>query len=234
MKKIIASILILFAVTANASNPASEDYVNNLIQQVQTQINNLSTQINTLSSQVSSLSSSSSSYTVGQFLNGGIVFYVDPNPTSSGHHGLIVAINEQSSSTPWATVSTTTNATADAIYAGATNTSTIISTLGSSAALAANFCATYTVGGVAPGTWYLPSATEITLMLLNRPMISQQSVLHGGSSMPTGNSSGSSTYWSSTESTSTPANALAVLLGFGQGGTSKTTSNNLVRCIRYF
>jgi hypothetical protein len=62
---------------------------------------------------------------IGQSYQGGIIFFVDVG----GQHGLIAAKTDQSSGIPWYNGTYfTTNARADGLYAGTSNTNLIIST----------------------------------------------------------------------------------------------------------
>jgi len=112
-----------------------------------------------------------------------------------GQHGLIAAIEDQSSGIRWYGGShTNTRARADGIGAGLINTAIIIANQGpvDGNAFAATVCNEYsvTVDGVTYGDWYLPSKYELNLLYLERATV-------GGFSYDF--------YWSSTENGSASA-----------------------------
>lgn len=135
----------------------------------------------------------------GELYQGGLVFQVD----ESGQHGLIAALKDATDDgLAWrngASGNKTTNARADGIYAGDANTRLIVAAQtmdnqkGQFAALAAM---TFQVAedGLSPctenaacyGSWYLPSAYELTLLYKNL-------VVTGLLALP------NEAYWSSTE-----------------------------------
>jgi len=134
-------------------------------------------------------------YSVGDFAQGGIVFWVD----ETGQHGLVAAKVDQNggSSIQWYNGSNTdTEAHGDGVYAGEMNTMLIIANQGSNSNdYAAGVCANYTVteSGVTYGDWYLPSKEELDLMYQNMATIDATAGANGGSSFA------SVDYWSSTE-----------------------------------
>lgn len=171
---------------------------------------------------------------VGEHYHGGLVFQVD----ESGQHGLIAALKDASDEgLAWrngAAGNKTTNARADGIDAGETNTRLIVAAQtidnqkGQFAALAAM---TFKVAsdGLTPcadddtpcyGNWYLPSAHELKLM--------HQALYQSGlASFEAGS------YWSSTESSVTTA----FLLDFSTGKlvkSLKSTPSGRVRPISRF
>jgi hypothetical protein len=161
---------------------------------------------------VISSTSSVSNYSIGDSIQGGIIFWLD----NTGQHGLIAATTDQSTESKWFNNSyTTTNATRDGIGAGMFNTERIISNQGPGN-YAAELCANYKGGGY--GDWYLPSQYELNLLY-------QQNSIVGG--LNTGG------YWSSNEST----NNQAWMQAFGYYGYKSTlnkASNARVRAIRAF
>ena len=123
---------------------------------------------------------------IGDFAQGGIVFWVD----ETGQHGLICAPSDQSA-TQWYNGSyTVTNAVRDGIGAGEFNTERIIANQGPGN-YAAQFCANYQGGNY--GDWYLPSQKELDLMYQNSATINATAGANGGSGFA------SDYYWSSTE-----------------------------------
>ena len=115
-------------------------------------------------------STSTCGLSIGDTVQGGIIFYLDP----SGCHGLVCALTDQSSGIRWFAGSYgDTQAKGDGIYAGKTNTSIIIASqvaIGDDGSTyAARMCneLQITLGGVTYGDWYLPSKFELNEMYLN-------------------------------------------------------------------
>ncbi len=134
-------------------------------------------------------------YSVGDFAQGGVVFWVD----ETGQHGLACAIEDQDggSSIQWYNgSSTTTSAVGDGVYAGEMNTLLIIANQGATLTnYAAGLCANYSVSqnGVTYGDWYLPSKYELMIMNNHSAAINSAAGDNGGSNLAIG------WYWSSTE-----------------------------------
>ncbi|GGE45278.1 hypothetical protein GCM10010832_26510 [Psychroflexus planctonicus] len=139
---------------------------------------------------------------VGDFRDGGVVFYVATTPTDLNGDGildvgLICAIVDQSAAVQWFNgVHTTTGATATDIGVGKTNTTAIISNQGTGT-YAASICNDYAVSidGTTYSDWFLPSKDELDLMNQNKITINNTSVENGG------NSFASEFHWSSSENT---------------------------------
>ena len=136
------------------------------------------------------------SYAIGDFAHGGIVFWVD----ETGQHGLVCAKSDQSTGIRWyAGTHGNTRARGDGIYAGAANTSIIISSqvaIGDDGSpYAAQMCndLQITEGGTTYGDWYLPSKYELNLMYTNKATIDVTAVANGGGGFA------ADWYWSSTE-----------------------------------
>jgi len=136
------------------------------------------------------------SYSIGDFAQGGIVFWVD----ETGQHGLVCAKNDQDggSGVRWY-AGTYGKAKGDGPFSGETNTSIIISAqvaIGDDGSTyAARICneLQITEGGKTYGDWYLPSKEELNLMWENIITINNAATANGGSSfLP-------EIYWSSTE-----------------------------------
>ena len=169
-------------------------------------------------------------YQIGDFAQGGIVFWVD----ETGEHGLVCAKEDQSSGIRWyAGTYGVTRATGNAPLAGELNTSIIIS---SQVAIgddgndyAAQICNDLYIaeGGKVYGDWYLPSTDELTLMYQNKTIINSTAQANGGSSLNT-----SGYYWSSTEYSSQAAYRINFLWGIS----SYEDKNNTyyVRAVRAF
>ena len=134
-------------------------------------------------------------YTVGQFAQGGIIFWVD----ESGQHGLVCTKEDQSSGLRWyAGTYGNTQAKGLGPLAGKANTTIIISAqvaIGDDGnTYAARICneLQITEGGITYGDWYLPSLGELDLIYQNRTIISSTAVANGGNGF-------SDDYWSSNE-----------------------------------
>lgn len=169
------------------------------------------------------------SYSVGDFAQGGVVFWVD----ETGQHGLVASIENQSAGVKWRGGATnyTVMARGNGIYAGKINTSIII---GAHAAKddvdvhAAFLCNSY--NGNDFGDWYLPSIRELELLYENQAIVNSVSVANGGEEII------NSPYWSSTEGTATPS-LHAQLINFYDGQLwelNKSHSDYRVRAIRAF
>jgi hypothetical protein len=168
---------------------------------------------------------------VGDFYEGGVVFYVAPTPTDLNgdgdlNFGLVCAIEDQALIS-WNNGSNiTTGATADDIGTGATNTNTIINVQGATETdYAAGIAAAYDGGGF--DDWFLPSVDELILMYQNRSVINSTSNSNGGNSFST-----NFPYWSSTEFSSTSSRN--VFFAIFSNGISSKNSSFLVRAIRAF
>jgi hypothetical protein len=133
---------------------------------------------------------------IGDFAQGGIVFWVD----ETGQHGLVAAKEDHINPVRWrAGTNGNTQAKGDGLYAGKANTSIIIAAqvyIGDDGDLyAARICNELQVaeGGTTYGDWYLPSKKELDLMYQNRATINATAWANGGSDFL------STIYWSSTE-----------------------------------
>ena len=153
---------------------------------------------------------------VGDFRGGGVVFWVDP---SDNRHGLIAAIEDQSSGIRWHNGSyVTTGATGIAVYTGSANTDAIIAAQGATeTSYAAGLARAYTGGGYAD--WFLPSKDELYQLYVNSAAIG------GGFTDIFG-------YWSSTESDSDNAWRQDFSIG-AQGNDIKANADG-VRAVRAF
>jgi len=140
--------------------------------------------------------SGSTTYSVGDFAQGGIVFWVD----ETGQHGLVAAKEDQSTGVRWyAGTYGNTQAKGDGPFSGEANTSIIIAAqvaIGDDGSTyAARICneLQVTEGGKTYGDWYLPSKEELNLMYQNKATIDATAGVNGGSGFA------SAIYWSSTE-----------------------------------
>lgn len=136
-------------------------------------------------------------YTVGDFAQGGIVFWVD----QTGQHGLVAAKEDQSTGVRWyAGTNGNTQAKGDGPFAGKANTPIIIAAhvaIGDDGGTyAARICneLQVTEGGKTYGDWYLPSNEELNLMYQNKSVIDSAASANGGSAFA------GTFYWNSTES----------------------------------
>ena len=170
-------------------------------------------------------------YNVGDFVQGGIVFWVDV----SRQHGLVVAKTDQSTGIRWHAGSQgyTRASGVYGPYVGRTNTSIIIAAhiaLGDDGQpYAASICNELLVieGEQYYGDWYLPSVGDLTTISANFNTINAAIVANGGSAIA------NARYWSSTDAAST----IATFYGFGNGnsmGGDYKTSTNRVRAVRAF
>ncbi|PIF02252.1 MAG: hypothetical protein CR996_00745 [Draconibacterium sp.] len=137
------------------------------------------------------------SYSVGDFAQGGIVFWVD----ETGQHGLVAAKEDQSTGVRWYAGSYgKTQAKGDGPFAGEANTSIIIAVQAAigddGGTYAARICneLQITVGDKTYGDWYLPSKEELNLMYQNKATIDATAGVNGGSSFAIG-----PYYWCSSE-----------------------------------
>ena len=161
-------------------------------------------------------SQSSPSYAIGQSLYGGIIFWLD----STGQHGLISSVADQSASTTWSNGSfINTQAVRSGIYAGYFNTNKINNE--QRTGTYASVIASQFEGGNF-GDWYLPSKGELNVMYQMRAIIPALS----------------GSYWSSTEQVVTNGSisdqAWSQAMSDGTQNTSPKTSSLRVRAIRSF
>jgi hypothetical protein len=243
MKKLTSLGLLLnftLIFSAHAANPISQAYVDQQIQNVQAQITTVQAQV------AASSGGSSSSLSIGQLYQGGVIFWLDP---TSSQHGLAAAITDLTSGAGvnWDTdcvigmygsvTCTATSAFGDAAYAGISNTQKMRSTTGVSSP-AASACVNYSYGGYSD--WYLPSSSELILLLANKMTINMTSLnTAGGSALAdaAGDNHNSSTttttsYWSSTETTN--PNGAYTSTSSGSFSNLPKNSSAAVRCIRKF
>ena len=167
---------------------------------------------------------------VGDFYGGGVVFYIfesgDTGYIAGETHGLIAAVEDQSSGIQWYNGSyVTTGATGTAVGTGADNTTTIISVQGATeTSYAAGLARAYTGGGYTD--WFLPSKDELNKMYTNRATINTTAASNSGSDFSNWY------YWSSTEFGTNHA-WLQYFDNGNQGGANKSYTNS-VRAVRAF
>ena len=164
---------------------------------------------------------------VGDFRDGGVVFWVDPTDNA---HGLVCAIEDQSTGIQWYNGSyIATGATGTAIGTGLANTDAIIAAQGAiEINYAAGLARAYTGGGYTD--WFLPSLDELYEMYLNRATINATAIANGGTTFST--TSSSYYYWSSSEIYSEMARRYSFRLG--ESDHEWKDRPNYVRAIRAF
>lgn len=146
--------------------------------------------IEDLETRIAALESSPPVPGIGDYLHGGVVFWIDPTDNS---HGLVCAIQDQSSGIQWYNgTALVTSATGIIIGTGSINTDAIIAAQGTlETNYAAGLARAYPAGGYYD--WFLPSKDELYLMYMNRAAINATSISNGGDAFSSG------LYWSSTE-----------------------------------
>ncbi|WNH09174.1 beta strand repeat-containing protein [Thalassobellus suaedae] len=159
---------------------------------------------------------------IGDFVGGGVVFWVDPVDNS---RGLVCSIEDQSAGIQWYNGSyLTTGATGTAVETGASNTDAIIAVQGATETnYAAGLARAYTGGGFTD--WYLPSKDELYQMGLNRGIINSIASTNGGVNF----GGGSRSYWSSTE---TGSNAWVLFFGNLHQTFLSKNETKMVRAVR--
>lgn len=228
MNKITGTLIVLASmatVSAYAANPASTDYVDKKVRTLEATDNSLQAQINTIGS------GGASGHYVGEFSQGGVIYWLDPTSTSHNTHGLIADIADKGSF-QWSVANTSTGATLNGAYQGQNigtfNTAKILATPGTTYP-AASACATSASQGYSD--WYLPSIMELALMFDEQMTIRQTAIANGGSAFADINSGIS--YWSSTEGNAVNA---AWVFNFNLDSQLTNAKSNVlsVRCVRAF
>ena len=129
---------------------------------------------------------------LGDFHEGGVVFYVD----ESGF-GLIASVTDLGVA-DWATLyAVVPDAYNEAIGGGEDNTNNAINHMGSTGAYAVHL--TYNATDRGQSDWYLPSKDELWELMLNKEIVDESSLLNGGEPLVSG-----AFYWSSTQTISDP------------------------------
>ncbi len=130
---------------------------------------------------------------IGDFRDGGVVFWVDPADNTKG---LVIELNDLSTSAPWGCGGTLiAGADGTAIGTGAQNTIDIEAGC-STAGTAADLCSNSTNGGYTD--WFLPSKDEWMEVYKNIQIINTAFLSNGGANISTPS-------WSSTENDSSTA-----------------------------
>ena len=168
-------------------------------------------------------------YSVGDFAQGGIVYWVD----ETGQHGLVCTKEDQSTGVRWfAGTHGDTRSKGDGLFSGEANTVIIIAAHAAigddGGTYAARMCneLQITEGGKTYGDWYLPSWQELNLMEQNKSIINTTATANGGVDFATDR------YWSSTER----VNLSAWYKDFSNGGQGFNNKNltYFVRAVRAF
>ena len=164
---------------------------------------------------------------VGDYAEGGVVFWVDPSDSTKG---LVCAISDQSSAVSWNGGNPTfpSNATNTAVGAGSSNSDQIISAFGLdgndyAARLAYNF------SGGGYNDWFLPSRDELLEIYSNKSTINSSCISNGGDSL-----SENDWYWSSSVSSTDQSLVWGVDMANGAQQEGDRTGNNVVRVIRSY
>jgi hypothetical protein len=157
-------------------------------------------------------------YTIGQAALGGKIAYITGGG-SSGTSGLVAAVSDLAGLPTWGCQGTSISG-ADGYAIGTGNQNTIDIMAGcATAGIAARLCGDLTEGGYSD--WYLPSANELMALYTNRVAIGNFKT------------SGQTTYWSSTEQSSTHAETVDFEFTPGPWGLNKSAGRS-VRAVRSF
>jgi hypothetical protein len=168
-------------------------------------------------------------YKIGDFAQGGIVFWVD----TTGQRGLVCTKVNQSGSIKWfGGTFGVTQAKGNGVYAGKANNLIIIAThsvIGDDGILyAARLCneLEITENNTIYGDWYLPSKFELNLMYASKSAINATAAANGGENFV------EDVYWSSVEDSN--ERAWVFNLSNGQEDTVFKGIPNNLRAIRSF
>jgi len=154
---------------------------------------------------------------IGDFFEGGIVFYLDGNGG-----GMVCDITDLSIGAEWGCYGTYTWANGTAMGTGAQNTIDIDTTC-TTPGIAADICANFSIWGYTD--WFLPSKDELNEMYQNKETINDVAVALGGTVFGT-------IYWTSSEYDQN-ISWYQYFTDGGQDSTSKTSTFR-VRAIRAF
>jgi hypothetical protein len=165
---------------------------------------------------------------IGDYRDGGVVFYVAPTPTDLNgdgtlDQGLVCALVDQSQAEWGCDGTSISGADGNGIGTGADNTSDILADC-SQTGIAAELCDNYTGGGYSD--WFLPSKDELDEMYQNIATIEATAGANGGSGFA------SAYYWSSTELYFNYA--WHQYFGSGYQGRNYKYDTNRVRAVRAF
>jgi hypothetical protein len=174
-----------------------------------------------------SLSGGGSMFThyVGEVWGGGVVYHVYRG-ADGNEHGLIVALTDQSTGTPWSNLTTTLIGTpAQSSWNGLANSNAIVAQAGHTSS-AAKLCLDLVSGGFTD--WYLPSRDELNLLYNAQFNVNKSlSITSGAAELTrTGNS------WSSSENSA--SSALNIYFNAGDGNGINKNNSCYVRAVRAF
>jgi hypothetical protein len=159
---------------------------------------------------------------IGEQYGGGVIFHLYKD-NQGVEHGLILALNNQSSSQSWSNVIQEIGANAQSSWNGATNSNAIVSQSGHTNS-AAKLCIDLVSGG--QNDWYMPSIQELSLLWNNYFTVASSLTQITGAQLL------STYYWSSSEYCAD----YGWYIDFTNGNTDynyKTNATN-VRAIRAF
>lgn len=176
-------------------------------------------------------------YNLGQYAEGGVIFFLTPDMG----HGLVAAVTDQDggSGMAWGNDLRFVSSCLDGMFqgeeykttSGSLNTDEIIAVYGSEAP-AATACRSYSVdvGGITFDDWYLPSLTELRIMLKRKALINATALENGGTTFEVAD------YWSSLENLNSAETALSISFDPENPGTNtrEKTAICRVRAIRSF
>lgn len=162
---------------------------------------------------------------IGDYRDGGIVFWVDPiDPT----HGLVV-MSYDLGSFSWGCNGTQLNVTDTTIGSGAQNTTNILANC-SQSGTAAEACNNLSLNGYSD--WFLPSKNEAEQIFLHKTLINSTAITNGGTALhEVVSNSNTFDYWTSSEVDLYISYPNVTLNGAGAGF---KTSPLKVRAIRAF
>jgi hypothetical protein len=116
-------------------------------------------------------SGGSSAHYIGEFYQGGIIFWVD----NTGTHGLIASLIDVSTSSIWSNVSSLIGSTAQSSWDGLSNSNAIVAQ-STHTTSAAKLCLDYSNANYGTGVysdWYLPAIEEYVLMKQSRYILNK-------------------------------------------------------------
>ncbi|MDA9576540.1 DUF1566 domain-containing protein, partial [Flavobacteriaceae bacterium] len=156
------------------------------------------------------------SLSIGDFVGGGYVFWIDPTDNTKG---LVSAVEDQSTGIRWFNgTHITTGATGTAIGTGAVNTTAIINAQGETeTSYAAGLASAYNGGGYTD--WFFPSKDELNEMYINKSTLDAISGFTPFSA---------SVYWTSSE----VANNRAWKQNFNNGGQVNDNAKHSLSAVR--
>ena len=176
---------------------------------------------------------------VGDYRDGGVVFYVAPTPTDLNgdgtlDKGLVCAINDNRFPVGWWNGEMIyIGATATSVGMGQTNTTKIINKQGKPRQGGGNYAAfvcdnhLVTINGKNYSDWFLPSIDELELMIKNQSVLNNTAVKNGGSEF-------GYDYWSSSEVDRTNAEIQRFHGRYDYGRASSKYQSYRVRAVRAF